>query len=746
MIDLKRAVETNQDIKKIHSSIQPYTMLYRSGSSGLASPTGMRARSPPQVRCCIPWFKVFLALLFLQAVALLLLHSKLESEEVVFDQEQEQEQQQQQSPLEVITNHIRHPFQQQRAPLIQSVPIRLATTGTNTNSGTTTVTATPSEHDSTYRQKVEQMELHLRQIQDSPHIRSCRFSNGVYTAEAAASSDSFCPVSTANTNTDIIYYNPLNRTRLLCGHTVPASSFLALSPAEQCHEPSRLWPVIPDVSTAVDMPPVTVRFDAGGRKVADAPAPAFTDCDIPCHSSGHPSLVATRTVDGTNWTFVFSMEGPKYYSRLAIDHTAYQQNRYYSTTSYESEVPLPYYSWAEYQIQQPALDYEQAIKGAAFLARNCHSNNNREAVVQALQKSEFRIDSMSSCLHNAEVPVGLNRSNKTAIMQHYLFYLAFENQNVDDYITEKLWGPFQAGVVPVYLGAPNVHDHAPPHSIIAVQDFNSIEELAAHLQKVANNKELYEEYQQWRTEPLPAKFHAKHDFTHIHSTCRTCRWAYAKMYGLGWNPANQSLTTLAGGNRNACLGGNGLLTRPVKEGWRRTTVSSSSVSVSLEPEFQNTAKSCPVSSKSQTLVHDGQLRRTVWQQDGVIDMLLEDTGLATRDLIWRLETLVQSQSIKMIQEGHVRLQDQQTRMTLLMLPTTGVELTMSRANPTPDNSIGNGIIDLAIQSQHLPLRLRIIIEDIDTFHRGAEKLENHFGQVMVEDFFNPIEAFVDIAQ
>jgi hypothetical protein len=80
-------------------------------------------------------------------------------------------------------------------------------------------------------------------------------------------------------------------------------------------------------------------------------------------------------------------------------------------------------------------------------------------------------------------------------------------------------------------------------------------------------------------------------------------------------------------------------------------------------------------------------------------------------------------------------------MTLLTLPTAaaGVEPNISRA------ANGNGIIDLAIQSQHLPLRLRIIMEDIDTFHNGAEKFENHFGQVMVEDFFNPIEAFVDMA-
>jgi hypothetical protein len=555
----------------------------------------------------------------------------------------------------------------------------------------------------------------------------------------AISSHSLCPKDTVK-NT-VIYYNPLNQERLLCGHKVPPVGTLELPSNQQCHESARLWPVIPDVSTAVDMPPVTLRFGAGGRSVTKASAAPFTDCDIPCHSAGNPSLVGKRTVDGTNWTLTFSMEGPKYYSQLVIPHDAYQQNRFYSTTSYQSEVPLPYYSWAEYKIQQPELDYDKAVKAGVFLARNCHSANNREAVVKALQESDFRIDSLSGCLHNAEVPAGLNLKNKTSIMQHYLFYLAFENQNVDDYITEKLWGPFEAGVVPVYLGAPNVHDHVPPHSIIAVQDFDSIPELAAYLQTVANNKTMYEEYQQWRKDPLPEKFHAKYDFTHIHSTCRTCRWAYAKLYGLGWNHANQSLTTLAAGDRNACLDANGLVTRPFQEVWRSTTVPSSSVSFALDFGFQETAGSCPLSFESQALVNDGQLRRTVWQQDGVIDMLLEDLGMATKDLVWRLETLVQSQSLETIQEGHVRLQDKQTRMTLLTMPTAaGVEPSISRA------ANGMGSIDLSIQAHHLPLRLRIIMEDIDTLHAGAEKVENHFGQVMVEDFFNPIEAFIDMPE
>jgi hypothetical protein len=72
-------------------------------------------------------------------------------------------------------------------------------------------------------------------------------------------------------------------------------------------------------------------------------------------------------------------------------------------------------------------------------------------------------------------------------------------------------------------------------------------------------------------------------------------------------------------------------------------------------------------------------------------------------MIWRLETLVQSVSLETIQQGHVRLQDNRTRMTLLTLPTAGVEPTVSRTDPTTAGTAtanGVGIIDLAIQSQH----------------------------------------------
>ncbi|XP_068167094.1 alpha-(1,3)-fucosyltransferase 7 [Antennarius striatus] len=81
------------------------------------------------------------------------------------------------------------------------------------------------------------------------------------------------------------------------------------------------------------------------------------------------------------------------------------------------------------------------------------------------------------------------------------FYLSFENSEVRDYISEKLWrNAFQAGSVPVVLG-PNRDAYealAPPGSFIHVSDFNSTADLAAYLKRVATDRKTYEKYFQWK--------------------------------------------------------------------------------------------------------------------------------------------------------------------------------------------------------------------------------------------------------
>ncbi|KAK0142829.1 Alpha-(1,3)-fucosyltransferase 7 [Merluccius polli] len=81
------------------------------------------------------------------------------------------------------------------------------------------------------------------------------------------------------------------------------------------------------------------------------------------------------------------------------------------------------------------------------------------------------------------------------------FYLALENSESRDYISEKLWrNGFGAGAVPVVLGPSRATYEAlaPPGSFIHVDDFGSVEALAHHLRRVAADGAAYAEYFRWR--------------------------------------------------------------------------------------------------------------------------------------------------------------------------------------------------------------------------------------------------------
>lgn len=104
-----------------------------------------------------------------------------------------------------------------------------------------------------------------------------------------------------------------------------------------------------------------------------------------------------------------------------------------------------------------------------------------------------------------------DKSNETGCAQllnkNYKFYLAFENSNCRQYLTEKLfknaYGNNDANhlVVPIVMGAPK-EDYellAPPKSFIHVEDFNSPEELAAYLRLLDQDDFLYYSYFRWKS-------------------------------------------------------------------------------------------------------------------------------------------------------------------------------------------------------------------------------------------------------
>ncbi|XP_057695373.1 4-galactosyl-N-acetylglucosaminide 3-alpha-L-fucosyltransferase FUT5-like [Corythoichthys intestinalis] len=91
--------------------------------------------------------------------------------------------------------------------------------------------------------------------------------------------------------------------------------------------------------------------------------------------------------------------------------------------------------------------------------------------------------------------------NLVNLLRHYYFYLALENSQHTDYITEKLWNAVSAGAVPVVLG-PTRKDYErflPPEAFIHVDDFPSVKELARYLLQLRREPARRMFHLSWRT-------------------------------------------------------------------------------------------------------------------------------------------------------------------------------------------------------------------------------------------------------
>ena len=123
-----------------------------------------------------------------------------------------------------------------------------------------------------------------------------------------------------------------------------------------------------------------------------------------------------------------------------------------------------------------------------------------------------------------------------------MFYAAFENEESDGYLTEKIWGSLASGTLPIFYGAKDVKDYMPdPKSIIVVNDFDNLTALEHHIRYLIRNRSAYMEYFSWKRKPLSKYFKKKWNFAHVHSACRVCRWVTAKRLGLDWDKEQQDI-------------------------------------------------------------------------------------------------------------------------------------------------------------------------------------------------------------
>ncbi|WKY12579.1 hypothetical protein Q1695_003847 [Nippostrongylus brasiliensis] len=149
-------------------------------------------------------------------------------------------------------------------------------------------------------------------------------------------------------------------------------------------------------------------------------------------------------------------------------------------------------------------DMKNDSKTAVWLASNCFAKNSRTAVVDMLMKQGLHIDRFGRCGSRPPGCDGVNRQGDPCVaelVKPYKFYIALENSNCQDYVTEKFYEALISRMaVPIVLKKEiYVNVGAPKDSFIAISDFKTISDAVKYVNEVADDKEKYLAYHKWRT-------------------------------------------------------------------------------------------------------------------------------------------------------------------------------------------------------------------------------------------------------
>lgn len=183
----------------------------------------------------------------------------------------------------------------------------------------------------------------------------------------------------------------------------------------------------------------------------------------------------------------------------------------------DSDIVTPYEKWQYYDshVKQLSQAFNYAgnkTKKVAWFVSNCHPRNERMLYAKELSKY-IQVDIYGACGN-------LHCSRTQACFQmldnDYKFYLAFENSNCQDYITEKFFvNGLGHNVLPIVMGArqQDYEKSAPYRSYIHVDEFQSAKELASWLHHLDNDDDLYNSYFEWK---------GTGEFINTYFWCRLC--------------------------------------------------------------------------------------------------------------------------------------------------------------------------------------------------------------------------------
>jgi len=231
----------------------------------------------------------------------------------------------------------------------------------------------------------------------------------------------------------------------------------------------------------------------------------FHDVDaVVFHVPTAPDLANFAKRAGQVWV-AWSMESEVFYPLLSnVEYM--KQFDLTMTYRFDSDVPVPYFDDRTREaIVNPARRKTERAP-LVYINSNDFDKSGRLEYVRELMQY-LPVDSYGKSLNNRPIPEDHGRDTKLEIISRYKFTLAYENSRTRDYVTEKFYDPFEAGSVPVYLGAPNLADFVPgEHCYVEVDQFNGPRDLADYLLRAAGDDAEYESYFAWKQKPLKQPF------------------------------------------------------------------------------------------------------------------------------------------------------------------------------------------------------------------------------------------------
>jgi hypothetical protein len=562
----------------------------------------------------------------------------------------------------------------------------------------------------------------------------------------------------------VVVYNSLEGIdRTWCGQTIRPLGFHRMEGG--CTEPVKVFPHDFPPVLGTGMPPIQFI-----RK--DSPAAALQtldSCSINCEvttdrckgAKSTTSSELTETIDcfpmvsdwtigNTTWNFSIYHRDPN----IKFDRKAYRNFHFSASPSPKADVPLSLFRWdRDGGTPTPALDFDVVDKSVSFFDDTaCRGHTHAASWVQTF-KERAKLASYGNCIPTTPIPPGLsmrNEADRLTLLEKHLFHFVADHATADEFACGAVWDALHAGAIPVYYGPNNISQYVPPHSIISASEIGTKEGAADLIMEIASNRTLWETYHAWRKQPFPRHLKQKLELVPTEPLlCRICKWAYAKRYGLAWNPTTQQVQMPVIARDYVCQSGDGLVMQPFRESWIFSSSSSSQDDVTLRAAGMRCADSTKL---TQVFQSDGlfSLTRTMSQHDTIVDFIIPEIKSQKGKIVLRLDVPIENWEGSHFRDIHqsiasdhvsfhssAAIQDRTSRMTVL-------------ANwPTQLRSPAQGIVEIVVLgSDEESLltneirQIRILLEDISSLRDvKTEYGATPFAKPLIQDFLDPLELY-----